>query len=132
MSRCVSKLFVGLVAMMCAVTASAHHSFAAYDQDKTVALKGTVKQFLWNNPHVGIVLTVEEQGSQVDYLIAGGAVASLIQAGWRKTSLKSGDVVTLSFHPMKDGQKGGELLGVVLADGTKLGDGGAQQAGAAQ
>jgi Family of unknown function (DUF6152) len=102
--------------------ALAHHSFAAYDQSKTVAVQGTVKEFRWVNPHIGILLAVSENGQEVDYLIAGGALSGLVQAGWRKTTLKPGDSVTVNFHPMKDGQKAGELLGVTLADGSKLGD----------
>jgi len=31
--------------------ASAHHSFAMFDTDKFVTLKGTIKEVEWVNPH---------------------------------------------------------------------------------
>src|SRR6185503_11965379 len=39
----------------------AHHSFAMFDQDKTVSVKGTVKEFEWVNPHAWIRLMVMDQ-----------------------------------------------------------------------
>ena len=39
-----------LVASM--ALAMAHHSFAMFDNSKTVTLTGTVKEFEWVNPHL--------------------------------------------------------------------------------
>jgi uncharacterized protein DUF6152 len=33
-----------------AAPALGHHSFAMFDADKTITLKGTVKEFEWTNP----------------------------------------------------------------------------------
>lgn len=32
-------------------SALAHHSFAAFDMDKTIVLNGTVRTLEWTNPH---------------------------------------------------------------------------------
>ena len=47
------KIF-GLATLMAAAIAApafAHHSFAMFDSDKTVTVKGTVKELEWTNPH---------------------------------------------------------------------------------
>ena len=37
----------------------AHHSDAAFDTDAVIAIRGTVEQFVWRNPHVYIYLSAE-------------------------------------------------------------------------
>jgi hypothetical protein len=42
-------------------------------------------------------------------------------AGWRPDSVKPGDKVTIEYHPLKDGSRGGQLMSATLADGRHLG-----------
>ena len=51
---------VGILAFAAgfATPALAHHSAAMFDATKTVEHTGTVKQFLWTNPHSLLVLSV--------------------------------------------------------------------------
>ena len=42
-------------------------------------------------------------------------------AGWRPDSVKAGDRVTIEFHPLKDGSRGGQLMSATLANGQHLG-----------
>ena len=44
--------------------------------------------------------------------------------GWTPTIVKAGDKVAVEINPLRDGTRGGTLLSIVLADGTKLGHGG--------
>ncbi len=39
-----------LLSLLAAAVASAHHSFAQFDMEKTITLAGTVKEFQWVNP----------------------------------------------------------------------------------
>ncbi|MGZ3275851.1 MAG: DUF6152 family protein, partial [Caulobacteraceae bacterium] len=43
-----------LTCTLCAIgsTASAHHSFAMFDNARKIDVKGTVKEVQWTNPHV--------------------------------------------------------------------------------
>jgi hypothetical protein len=41
--------------------------------------------------------------------------------GWRPDSVKPGDKVSIDFHPLKDGSRGGQLVAATLADGKRLG-----------
>ena len=38
--------------------ASAHHSFAAFDNSKTITVSGTIREFQWTNPHSWIQIIV--------------------------------------------------------------------------
>jgi hypothetical protein len=101
--------------------AAAHHSYAMFDMTKTVALDATVTQFKWQNPHSFIVADVKVPDGTETWNIEMTAPANLVQEGWKRTSVKAGDRVTLYVHPLRSGAKGGSFSGVKLADGTMLG-----------
>ena len=109
---------------LAAVPASAHHSYSMFDMTKTVELKATVTQFKWQNPHSFILADVEAPGGKERWAIEMTAPANLVQEGWKRTSLKAGDMVTIWVHPLRSGAKGGSYAGVRLADGKTLGDAG--------
>jgi len=115
----------GLMTIAVLLTASsvlAHHSNAAFDGDKVVVLKGTVTEWKWVNPHVWILLSVDDgKGGKVDWAIEGRTPGQLLRAGWSRSILKAGDVITVDFSPAKDGTHTGLLTRVRLADGTVLG-----------
>lgn len=104
-------------------SAYAHHSMEGFDRDKNVTLTGTVKQFKWANPHSWIELEVPNDKGSVDtWNVEMTAPFVLIRAGWRATSLKPGDKVTVTGHPQKSGELGALFVSVTLANGTTLTD----------
>lgn len=94
-----------------AAPAVAHHSFAMFDQDKTVTLKGVVRELEWTNPHVWIRVMVADQttGKSLQYAFEMGSVSRSTYDGWKKDSVKPGDPITLTIHPLKDGSRGGDV-----------------------
>ena len=111
-----------IAVLLAASFALAHHSNAAFDGDKVVVLKGTVTQWKWSNPHVWIVLSVDDdKGGKAEWAIEGRTPGQLVRAGWSRSTLKPGDVITVDFSPAKDGTLTGLLTRVRLADGTVLG-----------
>ena len=117
-----------IAVLLAATTVLAHHSNSAFDGDKVVVLKGTVTQWKWSNPHVWIYLSVDdEKGGKVDWAIEGRTPGQLVRAGWSKSSLKPGDIITVDFSPAKDGSHTGLLTRVRLADGSVLGQAPAAQ-----
>jgi hypothetical protein len=118
------KIGLLIIAALLTTTSSvlAHHSNAAFDGDKVVVLKGTVTQWKWTNPHVWILLSADDgKGGKVDWAIEGRTPGQLLRAGWSRSILKAGDVITVDFSPAKDGTHTGLLTRVRLADGTVLG-----------
>ena len=108
--------------LLAAMPASAHHSYSMFDMAKTIVLKATVTQFKWQNPHSFILADVEAPGGKESWAIEMTAPANLVQEGWKRTSLKAGDKVTIWVHQLRSGAKGGSYAGVKLANGSTLGD----------
>jgi hypothetical protein len=107
--------------LLASVMALAHHSNVMYDKDKEVTLKGTVKEFAFANPHVSILIAVSDaNGVTTDWTFEGASTRGMVNAGWRKSTLKPGDSVTIVGHPLRDGQHGAQLLRAILSDGTIL------------
>jgi hypothetical protein len=111
----------GFTLSLLASQAFAHHSFAMFDGDKMVTKTGTVKELEWTNPHVWLhIMAADDAGKQVEWSFEMQAVAQATSGGWRSDSVKPGDKVTVDFHPLKDGSRGGELVSAVLPDGKRL------------
>ena len=117
------------VALMSALPAGAHHSTAAFDTTRVVKVEGTITQFRWINPHASIKIDGISEGDEPDgvWTVEMTAPNVLINEGWTRTALKIGDKVTMYVNPLRnkvvlnDGSTGSLYVGVVLADGNKLG-----------
>jgi len=104
-----------------AVPLAAHHSYSMFDMNRTLELEATVAQFKWQNPHAFILVDVPVGGKTERWSIEMTSPNNLIQAGWKRTTLKQGDKVRLYVHPLRSGAPGASYAGVVLADGSSLG-----------
>lgn len=112
-----------------ALPASAHHSFAMFDNAKTTTIDGTVKEFEWVNPHSWIhIVAINAQGKPEEWAFEMGSPGQLTTQGWKKDTVKVGDKVSVAFHPMKDGSHGGSQTGVKLPSGVTMGGFGANGA----
>jgi len=56
----------------------------------------------------------------VHWVAESGAPANMIDAGWRKNSIKPGDQVTVTVLPAKNGNPVGRIVRVEFADGKTL------------
>ena len=76
----------------------------------------------WTNPHVWIhIMAPDAAGQQREWSFEMQAIAQDMAGGWRPDSVKPGDKVSIDFHPLKDGSRGGQLVAATLADGKRLG-----------
>ena len=118
---CSGLAFAALVAFT-AAPALAHHSFAMFDRDKPMTLEGVVRQFQWTNPHSWIQVNAPgPDGVMREWSIEGNSTGTLYRQGWKPTSFKAGDKVSMRIFPMKDGSAGGSFVGARFADGHILG-----------
>lgn len=118
-----APLATALAVAAVAVPASAHHSFAMFDQKKIMTLEGTVTEFQWTNPHAFIEMDVPGAGRTVHWSIELNSPNNLKRQGWKRDSLHRGDKVTLRMNPLRDGKHGGLFLDVRLANGKMLDSG---------
>lgn len=104
--------------------ASAHHSFAMFDLGKDVTVDAIVKEVQFTNPHVWLqILVKDDKGTQTEWSIESGAPGMMMRNGWKPSTLKPGDKVTLTMHPLRNGNPGGSLVRVTVPDGRTLGPG---------
>jgi len=114
-------VLTALVALLAATPALPHHSNVAFEVTKIITLTGVVTEFRWVNPHTWIGLSVDDgKGAKTVWAIEGRAPGVLARAGWSRSSMKVGDIVTIDFSPAKDGSKTGLVARVTKADGTIL------------
>jgi hypothetical protein len=113
----------------------AHHSVSAeFDEHKPITFTGTVKKVEWMNPHIYTqVETKTPDGKSVVYRVEGGPPNALYRQGWRKDSIKVGDVVTVKGLRAKiaDSMNIGQAT-ITTADGRTMFAGGGQRQAPAQ
>ena len=112
-----------VVGILVATPIYAHHGGASFDPGKMVLLKGTVKEWLYSNPHCLLTLEVKgDDGKTAQWIAETQSPTVMYPAGYRKNSFKPGDVVTVKIEPVKSGQPAGRIIAALTTDGTLLGD----------
>lgn len=81
--------------------AFAHHAATAtYLHGKSVTIEGTLKEFVWRNPHSFMkVEAPDDKGTMQVWVIEGAAPTQLAEGGMTRTSLRPGDHVIVSGMP---------------------------------
>lgn len=113
-------------------TVIAHHSFASeYDRDKPVKITGAVTKIEWTNPHVYFYIDVREPGSTKieNWAFEMAAPAVLARSGWKRSTMKIGDLVVVDGWGARSGANHANARTVTLAaTGERLGAGAAAPA----
>ena len=114
------ELLVALVvSMLTGVVATAHHSFAMFDRTVEKVVTATVVRWAFNPPHSWLYLKVKNaDGSETLWSFEGSAPPSLLQRGITGSTFEPGNVITISYCPLRDGRPGGGLGWARLANGT--------------
>ena len=111
-----------VLATLIAGSALAHHSATMFDRDRARVVAGTVKEFQWTNPHAWLqVESADATGKPVEWSIEMGGINSLARSGYRPSTFKPGDSVSIYLAPHMDGVPAGLYIGARLGDGTVLG-----------
>lgn len=120
------KIFapVALVAALLGIagTAAAHHSFAMYDQTKTVTLTGVAYQFIAQANHAEIhfyrvgpdgKLVKAKDGKYEDWGVEMAGAAAVAQQGITADSFKVGTIFSVKMNPLRDGSNFGSRVGAI-------------------
>jgi hypothetical protein len=117
------KRLVAIFALvLTAGAALAHHSPIVFDRTKQVTLDGVVTEFRWGNPHSWIHIDIAgADGTVANWSIEMDPASHLARQGWRSSTLKAGDKISVVVYPLRNDEKGGQYISVTLPDGKKLG-----------
>ena len=103
----------------------AHHGAGAYDLQRSLTLDGTVTSLEWSNPHCLLRFEAKNEKSEVlHWTIEMYNPLWMSRAGWKRTSLKGGDQITVTFHPARNGTPNGFIRdgdGKIVFGGKELG-----------
>jgi hypothetical protein len=115
---------LGLMAGLIGIQSSAlaHHGRGnSYDTDSEIAIRGTVRELVWRNPHVAIVIDVENESCEVvPWVIEHSNVSTLARMGYHRNTLKPGQPVTAYINPGRGGEPIGLCQRIVLEDGSVI------------
>jgi len=111
--------------LLTAAPLAAHHSFAAeFDSTKPVKLTGKVTKVEWTNPHAYFYVDVTDEKTRnvTNWAIEMGSPIALVRIGWKRTSLKVDDLVTVEGTLARNKNNLANARSVVLATtGQRLG-----------
>lgn len=117
------RVFVLLVILSIgAGSVFAHHGRGAtYDGKKEVAIKGTISQLLWRNPHIAIFVDVKDDNGKVTtWVIEHSNISQLARLGYGRNTLQVGMQVTAYVNPGAKGEPIGLCQKIVLSDGKEV------------
>lgn len=110
------------------VPGSAHHSTAMFAWGESVTLQNmTVLRWEWTNPHT-FLYARDAEGNR--WAFEGMSPNHLVRYGWSRRSVQPGQVIDLTYYPLRDGRKGGFNVTVTTPEGRTLnqfGEGGSRQ-----
>ena len=98
----------------------AHHSFAMYDQNKTVVLTGVAYQFVAQANHAELhfyvigpdgKLVKDKDGKNVDWGVEMAGAAAVAQQGITAASFPAGTIFSVKINPLRDGSNFGSRVG---------------------
>lgn len=112
-----------LMIFAAAISARAHHSFAAeFLEDQTLVIEGTVREVWFKNPHVRYYIdVVDEHGKVTAWDVRTSSPTLLVRRGWTESSIVEGDKVKVEGYAGRDGRFLLSLISIELPDGTTLG-----------
>ena len=115
-------LAVAAVAVLQAPTL-AHHSFAMYDQNKTVTVTGVVKQYVPQANHAEFHVYVlsadrkgiekDKDGKYVEFGVEMAGTAQLERQGVTAATFPQGTVISFKVNPLRDGSNFGARVGAL-------------------
>ena len=125
-NRTCSRTLAGLTAlalsMLLVMPALSHHSFAMYDQNKTVTLTGVVTGFVAQANHAEIhfyavgpdgKLMKEADGKYVSWGVEMAGAAAVAQQGITTATFGPGTVFSVRLNPLRDGTNYGSRVGAI-------------------
>jgi hypothetical protein len=114
--------FAAVCSLVYSGPALAHHGgSAAYDAAHPLTMTGTVKEFLFIQPHPLITLDVkDDHGAVTEWSVEMTAPNHLVHYGWNGKKLKPGDQITIVGLPAKNGLKVLNLRKISWASGEVI------------
>ena len=115
-----AKLLMALL-VLAPLAAEAHHAASMFEAEKETTVTGVVKEFQYTNPHSWLLVDVtNKDGSVTTWGFEAEGPGVLMRNGIRKSDFTAGTKLTITGHPMKNGQPAASWIKAVRADGVEF------------
>jgi hypothetical protein len=114
---------LAMLAAPLATRLSAHHSFAMYDQTKTITMTGVVRQFVAqaNHAELHFILIAPDRkgfakgpdGKPLEWGVEMAGAAAVAQQGITAATFGAGTVFSVRLNPLRDGSNYGSRIGAI-------------------
>lgn len=119
-----------------AAPALAHHSFAMYDMTQTKSATGKLIRFVPGANHAQLHFelldaegkTIVKDGKPAIMGVEMASAAQIARQGVTVDSFPVGTIISVAYHPLRDGKPLGALAGELIKCGTTLPKGGCTKA----
>ena len=115
-------LFAVLASAVCVAPALAHHSFAMFDQTKTITWTGVATRFVAQANHAEIQFVPlgpdgkamrDKDGKPISWGVEMAGAAAVAQQGITVQSFSAGTVFSVRMNPLRDGGNFGSRVGAI-------------------
>jgi len=119
-------MIAGLSAVICMAVfiapATAHHSFAMYDQTKTITLTGVATRFVAQANHAELQFVPlgpdgkpmrDDDKKLVSWGVEMAGAAAVAQQGITASSFPAGTIFSVKLNPLRDGKNFGSRVGAI-------------------
>lgn len=101
--------------------AHAHHSYAKFEVDRVIEIKGVLTEIRWVNPHVEFTLRgTDANGDEQLWLLETNSPGILRRNGIESGLVKEGDLVKVAGNPAHGGVLEINATNLLLPDGREL------------
>ncbi len=124
----------GVMALGIAIApAWSHHSFAMYDQTTTTTMMGKLTRFIPGGNHAQLLFEVldadgkpvlDKNGKPTVWGVETGSAAAIARQGITVESFPAGTILSVTFHPLRDGRPLGAQNGPLIKCGMAMPKGG--------
>jgi hypothetical protein len=123
-SRIAISILAALICMaLFVMPALSHHSFAMYDQSKTVVMTGTMFRFVGQANHAELYFYLiapdrkgyqkDAEGKPVEWGVEMAGAAAVAQQGIEPKTFGVGTVFSVKVNPLRDGKTYGSRTGAI-------------------
>jgi len=132
----VRNLFIAVgAAVVLAVPAAAHHSFAMYDQTVTKTLSGKLTRYVPGANHAQLLFVVVDNdgsvvmkdGKPMQFGVETGSAIAMARNNVTVKTMSEGTFITVRFYPLRDGRDFGALAGMLISCGKAMPHGGCNE-----
>ena len=116
-----ARVLVVAVFVLSPLVVKAHHAASMFEPEKEVSVTGVVKEFQYTNPHSWLLVDVTNKyGSVTTWGFEAEGPGVLMRNGIHKADFATGTKLTISGHPMKNGQPAAAWIKAVRGDGVEF------------